>query len=54
MAVPFENLYSDRWPDGTMWIVAVQLENGRRVALAGGRPDGPGRGCRAGVVCDPA
>ena len=39
IAVPFENLYGGRWPAATMWIVAVQLDTGRRVVF--GRPDAP-------------
>lgn len=35
MAVPFDNLFGDTWPPAT-WIVAVQLDTGRRVAF--GRP----------------
>ena len=39
MAVPFDNLYGDSWPSATTWIVAVQLDTGRRVAF--GRPGAP-------------
>jgi len=39
IAVPFDNLYGDAWPSRTTWIVAVQLDTGRRVAF--GRPDAP-------------
>ena len=39
IAVPFDNLYGDAWPRRTTWIVAVQLDTGRRVAF--GRPGAP-------------
>jgi NTE family protein len=39
IAVPFDNLYGDAWPSRSTWIVAVQLDTGRRVAF--GRPDAP-------------
>jgi NTE family protein len=39
MAIPFENLYGDTWPSRPTWIVAVQLDTGRRVAF--GRPGAP-------------
>ena len=43
MAVPFDNLYGDGWPSRPTWIVAVQLDTGRRVAFGqAGRADGPG------------
>jgi NTE family protein len=39
IAIPFDNLYGDAWPSRTTWIVAVQLDTGRRVAF--GRSDAP-------------
>ncbi len=39
IAVPFDNLYGDAWPDRPTWIVAVQLDTGRRIAF--GRPGAP-------------
>jgi NTE family protein len=39
MAVPFDNLYGDTWPSRPTWIVAVQLDTGRRIAL--GRTGAP-------------
>lgn len=33
IAAPLEALYGDRWPARPMWIVAVQLDTGRRIAF---------------------
>jgi len=33
IAVPFDALYGDRWPSEPLWIVAVQLDTGRRVVF---------------------
>jgi NTE family protein len=49
MAVPFDNLYGDAWPSRTTWIVAVQLDSGRRVAFGqrGAPAAGVGEAVRA-------
>jgi len=39
IAVPFDNLFGAVWPARPTWIVAVQLDTGRRVAF--GRPGAP-------------
>ena len=39
MVVPFDNIFGDAWPSPSTWIVAVQLDTGRRVAF--GRPGAP-------------
>jgi NTE family protein len=39
IAVPFDNLYGDVWPGRSMWLVAVQLDTGRRIVF--GRPGAP-------------
>ncbi len=39
MGVPFDNLYGETWPSQPTWLVAVQLDSGRRVAF--GRPGAP-------------
>jgi NTE family protein len=39
IAAPFDNLFGTAWPDAPTWIVAVQLDTGRRIAF--GRPDAP-------------
>ena len=33
LGVPFDNLYGEAWPSRPTWIVAVQLDSGRRVAF---------------------
>ncbi len=33
IAMPFDALYGDRWPSAPLWIVAVQLDTGRRVVF---------------------
>ena len=40
MAIPFDNLFGAVWPARPTWIVAVQLDTGRRVAFGrAGAPD---------------
>jgi NTE family protein len=39
LAVPLDNLYGDAWPTRPMWIVAVELDTGRRTAF--GRKGAP-------------
>jgi NTE family protein len=39
IATPFDNLFGSTWPAAPTWIVAVQLDTGRRVAF--GRDDAP-------------
>ncbi len=39
LGVPFDNLYGDAWPSRPTWIVAVQLDSGRRIAF--GQPGAP-------------
>jgi NTE family protein len=39
IAAPFDNLFGTVWPDAATWIVAVQLDTGRRVSF--GRPGEP-------------
>ena len=39
IASPFDALYGGRWPAAPLWIVAVQLDTGRRVVF--GRRDAP-------------
>lgn len=39
MAAPFDNLFGSSWPAAPTWIVAVQLDTGRRVVF--GRPGAP-------------
>ncbi len=33
MAIPFDNLFGPAWPDAPTWIVAVQLDTGRRIVF---------------------
>jgi NTE family protein len=49
MAVPFENLFGGVWPTAATWIVAVQLDTGKRTVFgrAGGPPATPAEALRA-------
>jgi NTE family protein len=40
IAAPFRALFGERWPDDATWIVAVQLDTGRRIVF-GRDPEAP-------------
>ncbi|CAN5786448.1 patatin-like phospholipase family protein [soil metagenome] len=49
IAAPFDALFGDRWPTQPLWIVAVQLDTGRRIVFGreGAPPATPGEAVQA-------